>query len=141
MSAQEKRIVIGRGRHCDVVLADESVSRRHAELNLLANGTLFIVDCQSQNGTFLLRSGQYLPIRQELVLENDQLRLGDLKVSVREILSAAKVQLPLPRPPALDEQKRPDRPPGKPWVQGTRLERCVCGAIKVKNGKCQECGQ
>ncbi|MFD3651916.1 FHA domain-containing protein [Streptomyces sp. NPDC058620] len=48
-----RTIRIGRGTDNDLVVEDLVVSRRHAELRALADGTYEIVDLGSHNGTFL----------------------------------------------------------------------------------------
>ncbi|MCF8210291.1 MAG: FHA domain-containing protein [Rhodoferax sp.] len=57
MPHPEKKYVIGRAPTCDIVLADESVSRIHAELAILDNGKLLVTDCHSTQCTLLLRVG------------------------------------------------------------------------------------
>jgi hypothetical protein len=44
------KAVIGRSRDCDCVLADDNVSRRHAELRRLQSGDWQIIDLASTNG-------------------------------------------------------------------------------------------
>ncbi len=44
-------MIVGRERGCDIVIADEEISRRHAELNL-HDGKLIVRDLNSTNGTF-----------------------------------------------------------------------------------------
>ena len=39
------RITIGRSSKCNLVLADMSVSKIHAEIELLENDTLLLTDC------------------------------------------------------------------------------------------------
>src|SRR6516164_7180785 len=46
-------VSIGRAPRNDVVLDDPSVSRRHARLTVLADGTTLLTDLGSQNGTFV----------------------------------------------------------------------------------------
>ena len=46
----QRRVVIGRSRECDLQLADANVSRRHAELRQ-EGATYWIVDLDSTNGT------------------------------------------------------------------------------------------
>ncbi|MGW8883761.1 FHA domain-containing protein [Streptomyces sp. NPDC055749] len=48
-----RTVRIGRGSDNDLVIDDLVVSRRHAELRALADGTYEIVDLGSHNGTFL----------------------------------------------------------------------------------------
>ncbi len=57
LEAEGKRLVIptdgaviGRSRQCDVVLADANVSRRHAEIRPVADGTWTVADLGSTNG-------------------------------------------------------------------------------------------
>jgi Protein of unknown function (DUF3662)/FHA domain len=45
----QRRVVIGRSRDCDIQLADANVSRRHAELRQ-EGATYWIVDLESTNG-------------------------------------------------------------------------------------------
>jgi hypothetical protein len=45
------RISVGRARNCDVVLRDQSVSKLHAHFRERRDGSLELVDLQSQNGT------------------------------------------------------------------------------------------
>jgi hypothetical protein len=44
------KAVIGRSRDCDCVLADDNVSRRHAELRRLQSGDWQVIDLASTNG-------------------------------------------------------------------------------------------
>jgi len=46
-------IVIGRGRDCDIHVADPNVSRRHAEVRPDGNGAFTLIDLGSTNGTEL----------------------------------------------------------------------------------------
>ncbi len=66
-----KTLIIGRETNCDIVIPDNSVSRRHASLELIADGGFFVRDLNSTNGTFLndarvegarLEDGDYLHI-------------------------------------------------------------------------------
>ena len=65
-------ILIGRGSHADVIIADEAVSREHARLSL-SNGQAFIEDQGSQGGTFL--NGVAISGRTR-VKDGDQIGLG-----------------------------------------------------------------
>ncbi|MGE5244852.1 MAG: SpoIIE family protein phosphatase [Betaproteobacteria bacterium] len=70
-------IVIGRDGTADVVLADPSVSRRHAML-LLEHATWAVQDLGSGNGTFL---NNRLVSRPVPVATGDQLRFGSVVVT------------------------------------------------------------
>lgn len=76
-------VLVGRdSEHCDVVLANESVSRRHARLSIGLNNTLQIEDVGSTNGTSvdgtLIRPGMSQPLE-----PGSTLTLGDIELVVR----------------------------------------------------------
>jgi adenylate cyclase len=83
LAKRRQGVLIGRdGSHCDVVLANTSVSRRHARLSAGANNTLQIEDVGSTNGTSI--DGQ--PIAPGLtrpLAAGSTLRLGDIELVVR----------------------------------------------------------
>lgn len=49
--ARERAVVLGRGRECDVLLPDSSVSRRHAEIRYEHN-RFVVYDLESLNGMY-----------------------------------------------------------------------------------------
>jgi pSer/pThr/pTyr-binding forkhead associated (FHA) protein len=53
-TVSKERFVIGRGRHCDLVIDSGKVSREHAVLTR-ENGGWFIEDLGSSNGTWFQR--------------------------------------------------------------------------------------
>lgn len=126
MTHADRKYTVGRAPTCDIVLADESVSRVHAELVFLADGKLLVTDCRSTQGTVLLRlGGAQIAVRQELVSPLDTLRFGTVTMPVKELLQAIHLKHPpvAPMPP-----------------EGAGLVRCGCGAVKVKNKLCEVCG-
>ena len=74
--------VVGRARTCDVRLDDASVSRRHAEVVRVSGGRLFVTDCATTNGTFVLDDRAWCPIRQAHVAPADTVRFGDVEMRV-----------------------------------------------------------
>jgi hypothetical protein len=68
----EPDVVVGRSHHCDVVMGDPTVSRRHLELRSTPAGGWYAVDLGSTNGTWLLgrRVGRVA------VAPGDELMLG-----------------------------------------------------------------
>ena len=85
------RAYLGRvvGRHpalCDRVIADPTVSRRHFRLGL-ANGSLFVEDLNSLNGTFVdgveAPPFQPVPLKPGQVLSLGRVRLIVAAVAVR----------------------------------------------------------
>lgn len=137
----EPRFTVGRASDCDVVLADHTVSRRHAELTFLSGGRLLVVDCRSTHGTSLLVGEKHRPITQEWVSPEDTLEFGDLVMPVARLLEAIRHKHPSFDPGVLQAPSDP-APVGGGWAKGTRLVRCACGAIKPKGGAaCAACGQ
>ncbi|MCB2262325.1 MAG: FHA domain-containing protein [Candidatus Thiosymbion ectosymbiont of Robbea hypermnestra] len=137
MRPQQRKFSIGRRRSCDIPLAHESVSGHHAELDFLDNGKLLLTDCNSTNGTFLLQgAGVGKPVHQELVSPMDQVRFGDIELSVRELLEALRLKFP-----QFEQRVSGKQQPEKPWIQGRQLIRCACGCIKPAGEACPECGR
>jgi hypothetical protein len=121
------------------VLADESVSRVHAELVFLADGKLLITDCRSTQGTVLMRlGGAQISVRQELVSPLDTLRFGSVTMPVKELLQA----IHLKHPPVVraDQGHQKASPVAAMPPEGAGLVRCQCGAVKVKSKRCEVCG-
>jgi pSer/pThr/pTyr-binding forkhead associated (FHA) protein len=132
VKTHKTRFTIGRERTCDVPIADDSVSRLHAELSVLEGGKYFLTDCHSSNGTMLLRDAKPKRISQETVYLTDRVQFGDVVLSVSDIVEsirsrAPKVEL---KPPQSDS-----RPPA-----GAKVVRCECGAIKPEGRRCPACG-
>lgn len=67
---------IGRSADCDIVLDEETVSKRHARIDWLGDGAE-LEDLSSSNGTFV--NGQRLKGRSRLE-DNDALSFGDVQV-------------------------------------------------------------
>lgn len=137
MPSSDRKFTIGRSSTCDIVLADESVSRVHAELVFLADGRLLVTDCRSTQGTVLLRLGHApIPVRQELMSPFDTLHFGKVTMPVKELLQAIYL-----KHPRTDEgcHERLSQAQAMP-PEGPGLLRCACGAVKVKNKRCEVCG-
>jgi adenylate cyclase len=79
----KQSVLIGRdSSQCDVVLADTSVSRRHARLSVGGNNTLQIEDVGSTNGTSI--NGEPIEPGLSRPLEpGSTVKLGDIKLVVR----------------------------------------------------------
>ncbi len=63
--------LIGRGRHCDLVLHDDRVSARHASLSFV-NGEFRLKDEESTNGTLLNGS----TVKEFAIKDGDLIRVG-----------------------------------------------------------------
>ena len=69
MSANFKKITIGRDGKCQVVINENSVSRLHAELFVDNEGNAFLTDMNSSNGT---------TVNGSRITETVQLKRGDV---------------------------------------------------------------
>ena len=74
-------LTIGRDRTLQLVLEDPEVSRRHARLET-QNGTVFLRDLESSNGTFL--NGRKLEHTIEL-REGDEIDIGATRIVVERL--------------------------------------------------------
>lgn len=81
VAALGERVVLGRHHACDIVLADASVSRRHAEIRLV-NGRHLLLDLSSSNGTLV--NGE--PVLQHLLGDGDAVQLGDQTLTYHTLL-------------------------------------------------------
>ncbi len=135
----ERKYTIGRSPTCDIVLADDSVSRVHAELVFLENGKLLVTDCRSTHGTSLMhQGGKVRAIRQELVSPLDTLRFGTVSMQVKDLLQAIHLKYPPVVNGGADHRKA--APAASMPPEGAGLVRCECGAVKVRNNHCEVCG-
>lgn len=99
MEVELKTYVIGRSALADIVLADESVAPRHAEVVVTDDGRYFVTDCATASGTWRRiaapESGDALApplweqVRQAFVLGDDPLRLGEHLCSLQDLLRIA----------------------------------------------------
>lgn len=73
VAIETDRFVIGREDDCDLLLPDEKISRHHAAI-IRREGSIFLEDLGSTNGTFL----DGVQIRDPVPLQgNEQIRVGD----------------------------------------------------------------
>lgn len=74
----EHSLQIGRSSRCDIVLTDDTVSRRHAEI-ALRGGLCVVRDLGSCNGTFV--NGR--PVTRARLRPGDELQLGETVLRLR----------------------------------------------------------
>jgi predicted component of type VI protein secretion system len=129
-----KSFIIGRDRGADIPIADSSVSRKHAQVELLDGGRLFLTDCQSSNGTFLLRAGEAVRISQETVSMGDQVRFGDVVMAVSDLADMARRVGGVPPSPQPGQRAAP-----VPLAKSEKLVRCICGAVITAGKPCPFC--
>jgi hypothetical protein len=159
-----RKFTIGRDRISDIPIADDSVSRTHAEMWIEDDGTLMLADRGSSNGTQIIRAGHTSPLKLAAVLPTDQIQFGEIALPVKDLLDAIEAKFPgaiphaaspppVPSPPPLPVQgglpppplARPAAPPPLPprpaaaAAAGGGLVRCECGAIKTMGQVCPGC--
>ncbi len=85
-----RSFVIGRSPYADVVLADTSVARRHAEVVTTGDGRFHLTDCAAPTGTWRRANGgedgKWEQIRQAFVAVDEPLRLGDHACTIQSLL-------------------------------------------------------
>lgn len=94
-----KPVIIGRADEVDLVIQDPTVSRAHARVTWREDGTFWLEDLDSSNGTYL--NGR--PIRAEPIQPGDRIQLGT-QVMIELCLAAAA-------PPAADDLAAASAPP------------------------------
>jgi predicted component of type VI protein secretion system len=77
--------VVGRNKDCEIVLEDQTVSRQHLEVVVTADGRYYLTDMNSSGGTAVLRNNEWIAVRQAYVEKTDQIRLGELLMTVQEL--------------------------------------------------------
>ena len=87
--------VIGRSPYADVVLAEPSVARRHAELVVTDDGRHYLSDCASETGTWRLLGAdggkeEWEPLRQAFVGADESLRLGEHRCTLQVLIGEAE---------------------------------------------------
>ena len=82
-------LTIGRDQACDIVVDDETVSRRHAELELCDDGGYRLIYLDSRNGTFVLVGRRFVRATQAIVGADDKVKLSTVQATVRDLLALA----------------------------------------------------
>lgn len=81
------RMIIGRAEPVDVLLDEEGVSRRHAQVELLTGGVVRVSDLESSNG---IRIGGRL-VKSHALRDGERLRLGDAVLTLVHFDDAPKI--------------------------------------------------
>jgi pSer/pThr/pTyr-binding forkhead associated (FHA) protein len=77
---REGKNTIGSDQRCDIVLTDEHISSKHANINYIVKGderVFVLVDLDSTNGTYLNDSEE--PVYHEELVDNDTIVFGTTK--------------------------------------------------------------
>jgi predicted component of type VI protein secretion system len=81
-----KTYLIGRNPDCDIVLADATISRKHAELVEGGDGRLYLTDRESAAGTWTRRTGEWTSLRQAFVEPEEPIMLGRYATTAKALL-------------------------------------------------------
>lgn len=133
---------IGRDRTADIPIADDSVSRLHAQLTVGDSDELLLTDCGSTNGTFLVRAnGVEEAVSQARVALNETVKFGSVAVTARDLVDLVRKlgrvkTPPPPRPASATPMSDP-----YPMPHSERLVRCGCGAVRSARQACVLCGE
>jgi RsiW-degrading membrane proteinase PrsW (M82 family) len=71
-------LTLGRDPVADIIIGDNSISRRHAELVLLDDRRIFVRDLGGANGTVRIRAGERLVVQREIIAPGDEIAFGDV---------------------------------------------------------------
>ncbi len=98
-----RTFIIGRSRYSDIVLIDQSISPRHAELVITDDGRHHLTDCWSDLGLWRIRidqttfkeinngslstHGNWQRFRQAFVHPNEPVRIGNYDCTTTSLLS------------------------------------------------------
>src|SRR5687768_402718 len=106
------RLKIGRSASSDIVVQHQTVSRTHAEIEILGGGRYLLNDLDSTSGTEAWIDGKWVPARDLEVDGHTRVSLGDHETTIDALLKAARDNLstkpprsiaPVPRPPVRTE--------------------------------------
>ena len=121
--------VIGRSAFADIVVADDSVAPRHAELVVTDDGRFHITDCATASGTWRQsgsnRAGDardeppWEPVRQAFVSQGEPLRFGGYLCTLRDLLQTVRAE----RTVSQDGRSAPAASPDRPQRHKGRVER------------------
>ena len=85
---------IGRDEDNDIVLADASVSRSHADLIEHSGGRLYLVDRNSTNGCWRRENGAWTRFAKGFVDRNEPIRLGGYETTIANLLHGERLDAP-----------------------------------------------
>ena len=78
---------IGRNSDMDIRIDDPTVSRIHAELVVTANGEYCLTDCGSSGGSYIVRNGEWIRIRQDFIAPTDAILLGRYQTTAPQLIA------------------------------------------------------
>ncbi len=115
---------IGRDPDCDVVLADPSVSRRHAQIEQEGTYQFRIIDLGSSNGIYVRHRSRWIKVDDANVERDTGVLLGQIETTIGDLIDMqdAKDRRERPRAPRPKTFVQAGGPPGAARGQGDVLE-------------------
>lgn len=83
---ERRKYLIGKDAGCEIVLAHQSISKRHCTLIVTGDGTYFLSDMGSTYGVFVKKDGSWVRIKDAEVGPADIVRIGAFEVPVSTLL-------------------------------------------------------
>jgi predicted component of type VI protein secretion system len=83
---ESRTYIIGREGH--IYLDDKTVSKRHAELQIM-NGEIYLRDLQSTNGTYLVKNNRMIAFAEGYVQLHQAVVIGNRQYTIRKLLEMA----------------------------------------------------
>jgi len=77
-----------------VPASEDTVGRRHAEITLGADGSIYLVDLNSSNGTFVSIEKKWKKVNQSAVAMQQPVRLGDYETTIEKLLQLRRAEVP-----------------------------------------------
>jgi hypothetical protein len=105
MSGEIRTFLVGRRNStvpCDIALPEheKSVSRKHLELTLTADGRCYLVHLHPKNTTRMLsREGNWISVSQDYVDLDTPILLGDYRTTPRQLMNLLPNAAPSPPQP------------------------------------------
>ncbi len=81
-----KTKTIGSWNQCDLVVEGDKVSPIHAQVQLVHDGYLTVLDAGSDHGTFLQRNKQWIRILKVELGSGDRIRCGETEVELSQLV-------------------------------------------------------
>lgn len=93
---------VGRHPDCDIVIADPTVSRHHAELSQVGADLFMFADQNSTSGSYRHDEGGWKRITSARLRSADRVRLGAFETTVGDLLRQARNARPASAAPTIE---------------------------------------
>lgn len=95
---QMPKYTVGTAADCDVCVSEDVVSRKHCNLYADAQGTVYVYDLDSRNGTFIERGGEAMRVEGKAPLKHDDVLVlgsGPTAARLTVIIKSFKAHAPV----------------------------------------------